>query len=251
MSWPITYINLEYRYDRRVQFMREFARFALTRFPAIRTDNPHGCALSHRQVILSHNFDSSPLLIVAEDDAVLREGADKLSEALQWLDEHREEWDIASLGSSIVGGVSRETGPFVLVSRLQAAHFIVYQRRILDFIDTLPLDAEKPYEPGNAYDQWLGRLPLRKLVAFPMLVLQRESYSDLAKAVTDTKGACLRAERIIAAILSPRDEAVSQRDERSRGDRGELGQREQDGAERGEASHDRRESQAGEKREEP
>ena len=188
MSITIKYINLGYRFDRRAEFIRAWSRFPirLERFDAVDTNNPHGCAMSHKAVITEHDFSQQPILIVAEDDAVPTDDFEKnFMKVIRWMVANPGKWDIVSFGVSDIGYVSPINDELVSTDRILCAHFTAYNSKILDYIHNFNPNPEEPYKVENAYDRWLAGVPLKKVVTHPFLSIQRPSFSDLAHKKQD------------------------------------------------------------------
>jgi GR25 family glycosyltransferase involved in LPS biosynthesis len=181
----VKYINLHRRFDRRASLIRAFQDIKdirLERFNAIDTNNPHGCAMSHKKILEEHDFSRDPILIIAEDDALPTEYMKNFSEIIKWMETNIDEWDIVSFGSS---EVDKETivpinDNLVISGRILCAHFVAYNSNIKKHIGNFNPNSCEAYKPEYAYDRWMGTLPVKKLLAHPFLVIQRESYSDLA-----------------------------------------------------------------------
>lgn len=157
-----------------------------SRFPAIETPKNHhvGCALSHRALIAGARERGLKSILVLEDDVVFhRDTARLLGGMVKELDSV--EWDLFYLGGHTWGS---HKAPIAGSKFLRAPHMITtthaiaYNQTALDaLLEALP-DTRQSMEEWlvrwKGFDQYLSRSSLRKVVAEPMVAMQRELFGQ-------------------------------------------------------------------------
>jgi len=205
---PWIVINMSHRTD-RIQLLREtFSNKHIERFEAIVRDDPeHGCRESHLAVIRNAKEHGYPWVLILEDDCEpYPEFHTHFQDVLQYLWEHRNDWEIYNGGPNPftvnrVGGDCRAGGSTILqIQNWISAQFIIVNSSAYDKI----LAYDPTIHPKKIDDYYAK---FSTLSSTPMLTRQRDTYSDLAKMVTNNIPLFERSRNMMrlfaAASLSP------------------------------------------------
>jgi hypothetical protein len=172
-------INLDRRTDKMEQFNDDYSNhplFNVKRFKAIDTNSYVGCGLSHQKLVLSHNFDEEPLLIVVEDDLVLKPEFNSFFPlVLDWATENLNSWTVINCGDVRGDQPSFDNENDFIASVVFSLNtqFVIYSNMIVPYFEK--------YNPAidGAIDVWIGYNVPEKKSVFPILTEQRNGFSDI------------------------------------------------------------------------
>lgn len=184
-------INLDNRPERWETIQERFKgskMVKLSRFSATKANTKitpkMGCFISHQRIVQTAKIYHMPYVLLLEDDATvigpIEEFDQRLTEILQWLTNHKTEWDI------FMGGIYK----FYTLKLLDAPTGICESKGLMTHFCIIS---------ANAYDKILSanveRVPvdlfyffnLRQLTAYPMLSYQTNNYSDVLDKYVNRK----------------------------------------------------------------
>lgn len=176
-------INLKSRPDRWELCQDEFYKLNWypERFEAIEDLIPaRGCLLSHI-AILKDAFEKKKNVLIFEDDMEVINFEEKLIEKA--LDElYDKKWDMLYLGGNILRPFYQETQHLAKLNHCQSTHAYGVNKdflgKLIPFLENTSTFIDVTYAEGviphaNCY------------ITIPMMVIQRESYSDIEKRIMD------------------------------------------------------------------
>ncbi len=172
-------INLKSRPDRWELCQDEFYKLNWypERFEAIEDPIPaKGCLLSHIEILKEAQKQKKNVLIFEDDMEVINFEEKLIEKALDELYDLK--WDMLYLGGNILKPFYQETNHLAKLNHCQSTHaygvhksflgkLIPFLENTNTFIDVTYADGVIPY--SNCY------------ITIPMMVIQRESYSDIEK----------------------------------------------------------------------
>lgn len=195
----VYYINLDYRTDRRQEFLAECKRigiptYAIYRFPAIKDAvTPYlGCTKSHLEVLRTAKRLHLPMVMICEDDLSFKQGAIAWPDIVKLVEvELENKFDVLMLASNTLRKLPCSEGKkwAQVVSAQTASGYIVHSR----FYDRLIAVLEEAVQQiilhkanPRCADRWTVDQAWKVLqpvsdwyVCEPTLAYQRPSYSDL------------------------------------------------------------------------
>jgi GR25 family glycosyltransferase involved in LPS biosynthesis len=193
----VYYINLDYRQDRKSEFLAECKRIGIPfssvyRFSAIKdSDMPYlGCTKSHLAVLKRARQLRLERVMVCEDDLSYKPGA-TWQTIIQKVDSLKE-YDVVMLASNTM---KKKTGYQEGFSRIleaqTASGYIVHSRFYNQLISCLE-NAVQMLQRTRCADLWINDQAWKRLqptsiwLAFePLVAFQRTSYSDLGRCVVN------------------------------------------------------------------
>lgn len=194
LQWIV--INLKQRTDRMELLHKSFPNQYIERFEAICHDDPEiGCRESHLAVIRLAKERGYPWVVVLEDDCeAYPEFQTHFNDILSYLWNNKTEWELYN-GGPITGSVRRlcdaAGSSTVLIENWIAAQFIIVNSTVFDRI--LEYDIMK--HPKKIDDYYSSNF--KTLSSTPMLTKQADTYSDLAKSVTNNTPLFERSRKIM------------------------------------------------------
>lgn len=195
----VYYINLDYRTDRRAQFVAECKRIGIPladvyRFPAIRdVSNPClGCTKSHLAVLKRARALKLDRVLICEDDLTFKSNPNITWEWILKQVDSLKCYDVVMLASNTQHKANSKNTTFSKILEAQTASGYIVHARFYDrLIACLEHAAQKLAETGKVHlwinDQaWKPLQPISDWFAFePLIGFQRRSYSDLSGRVVD------------------------------------------------------------------
>jgi glycosyl transferase family 25 len=194
------YINLEHRTDRREQIEEELSIMGINaqRFNAICTTNGSiGCTMSHLKLLDNAINNNYSHLLIFEDDIHFLEPETFKKNFNKFLELHRNNWDVIIFSGNNVPPYISVDETCIKVTRCQTTTgYLVnghYLRTLRDNIKEglgnlikNPLmhyyfAIDKYWFHLQQFDNWY--------LIIPPTIVQRESYSDIEKRVTNYKNA--------------------------------------------------------------
>jgi hypothetical protein len=200
-------INLDSRKDRWEAIQTNFKTInsiQLVRFSAI-VEKPGfiGCGKSHLKLIQLAKEREEPFVMILEDDAIIKNPTtfeEQWNSILTWLKNHLNEWDVFNGGPGFWSGGAGVNKIIDLDRRLVdirgglCTHFVCYSSRAYDKLLT--------WTPSmGPIDVFISN-KCTVLSTYPLLSIQRPSYSNLWNHHTDYTGRYNYAEHIIKAALT-------------------------------------------------
>jgi GR25 family glycosyltransferase involved in LPS biosynthesis len=199
-------INLDSRKDRWAAIQTNFKdinSIQLVRFSAI-VERPGfiGCAKSHLKLIQEAKERGDPFVMILEDDAIIKNPTtfeEQWDSILKWLKNHIDEWDVFNGGPGFWSGNAGVNKIIDVKRRIVdirgglCTHFVCYSSRAYDKLLTWTSSI-------GPIDVFIAN-KFTVLSAYPILSIQRPSYSNLWNHHTDYTGRYNYAEHIIKAAL--------------------------------------------------
>ena len=203
---PVAYaINLQEAQGRWARLKQDFNKITalrILRVEAIRRPGFEGCFLSHQAIVRMAKNRKMPYVIIIEDDCYITNPTEfnkKFPQIIERLEEHLDGWNIFNAAPTYVEGSENILG--VIASDLDlveikhgcAAHFIIYNANIFDWI----LE-QKPTQPLDAliYNQF------PQLTTYPYMALQHAGMSAIQGQHMDYSNIFKSSEDVIKAYLS-------------------------------------------------
>jgi len=196
-------LNLDKRVDRWKEIQKKFNEYNLERVSAIENLNGHvGCGLSHIKAIKLAKEQNLPYAIIIEDDCKPTKYFNNFKIIIDWLKNN--EWDTFVGGNSYYGYNQNEKDSIKLIisldencniykTRVQSAHFIIYNAKIYDRIIN-------EWEQNEAIDLISNKLNLNSLCCVPFIAIQEDGYSNIEKTINNTSNVFEISEKIISSI---------------------------------------------------
>ena len=190
---PVFFINLDRRPDRRVLFEQSFGEFGLAepiRVAGVEHVNPMiGCSLAHREALNEAKKMDAEMVIIAEDDVVMRCDPHTLHAAIDefWMNSRL---DVLCIGNRVKGFLFSISDNLAVSNDIQTTSLYAVKRTALTpLIQSMEESAEMlalglPWSIAAPDTHW-KKLQLGKLVfAVPLArcATQRAGYSDIAGA---------------------------------------------------------------------
>jgi len=206
-------INLEDRADRLESLTKSFEAYNLPlfRISAIRDSvGWKGCGYSHISVIKMAKYLNLPSVLILEDDCVPTEHFNNWFIIQEWLENHRDKWDIFNGGNSYYGFNSNENNTIkslcklknsirLYTAKLTSLHFYYINSSVYDKM----LEWEEYINNNDEWipiDLWPNKLKLKCVSCTPFIALQKENYSDIEKQVRNYHNQLEKSEQTIASI---------------------------------------------------
>ena len=204
----LSVINLAHRTDRKQQCIIEIEKTGAILEPHffeakyIQESGARGCALSHAMALSEFLFKSEkPFAMIMEDDFSFRNPVAFVSEINKAL-EYNESWDVFLLGHNLAIPVKQSKWPayFKVINSQTASGYMVSRKYATELIGIFFKSAELLHDneklPATHRDiakhfyccdiLWKElQINDNFLTTFPSVVCQRESYSDIEKAVVN------------------------------------------------------------------
>jgi len=206
-------INLEERTDRLESIIKNFEshNIELYRIPAIKdTIGWKGCAYSHISVIKMAKVSNLPSVLILEDDCKPSVNFKEWFEIQDWLEKHRDKWDIFTGGNPIYGWDSSETTikPVCKLNNNIKFYYTSLSALHFYYINSKAYDAMLEYEEylnnnSNEYtpiDSWPDKKRLKVITSTPFLATQYTSYSDIEGGNRDYSHGFNLSESIISTV---------------------------------------------------
>ncbi len=186
------YINLDRRVDRRKEFESEMESIGLEgwaqRVPALpyfkglhikkdcdQCDKHAACGINHNRILEKANLLGLENVLILEDDITFTQnGIDIIEQALDQLSTIPD-WDVFHLSAFVMHDTLDLVSPnLIKADTCLTAHAYGINKRaygkLLDYRPTFDCP----------YDGWMGQRPqIKKYVAYPLAIYQREGVSDL------------------------------------------------------------------------
>jgi hypothetical protein len=184
---PWIVINLGHRNDRMELLHKSFANQSIERFEAIRHTDPEiGCRESHLAAVRLAKERGYPWVLVLEDDCEpYPEFPTLFRDVLLHLWKHKDAWELYNGGPN-PGSVRRcapagEAGGSTMldIDNWISAQFIIINSTVFDKI----LEYDELKHPKKI-DEYYSTC-FKTISSTPMLTRQLDTYSDLAKSVTN------------------------------------------------------------------
>lgn len=207
VTYDVHYINLDKRVDRKEQIEEQFKSstlFKLRRFSAVlkEDDGAIGCTFSHLKLLKKAIDENMEYIIIIEDDFVatnMKLLERKVSKTIRLASD----FDVLLLGGNIVPPYTKNSNDTIQVTHSQTTvGYMVkkhYFQRLYDNIKQGLYYLMKMPEQRVKYaiDKFWIQLQKKDkwIMIFPLMVYQRESYSDIEKRNTDYKSLMLDANK--------------------------------------------------------
>jgi hypothetical protein len=183
-------INLDSRPDRMMNFRESMRSLGLLdheidekiiRFPGVIPPSgagPLGCTLSHLEIVRDAKRRGYEKILVFEDDA------EPFAESLSYFNDvaddiNSQDWDVYYLGYNSHTRLGLHSKNSLVARELFSTHAIAYRSSFFDrFIN------DHRHDKIKIFDVWISeevQTSMRCLASYPMLFIQRESYSDIEK----------------------------------------------------------------------
>lgn len=207
-------INLDDRADRLNNIITSFESYNLPlyRVPAIRDSvGWKGCGYSHLSVIKMAKYLNLPSVLILEDDCVPTEHFKNWFIIQEWLENHRDKWDIFNGGNSYYGFNPDSKDSIKSLCKLNDIK--LYTTRLLSlqfyYVNSSAYDKMLEYEEYvqnrtefTPIDWWPDTKNLKTISCTPFIALQKENYSDIEKTVRNYDPQMKRSEEIIGSVLN-------------------------------------------------
>lgn len=200
----IYFINLDHRTDRLEQFQEEMKRMGfpqekITRIEAVSTPNIGvlGCAYSHIKTITSFLESSSKYCMIFEDDFLFTVDKHYCSFLLKHLFKTNSTFDIVMMGGKIMKEESISNPFLYRVLDAQTTSGYILSRKFasilkqnleegVSFLEKWYAEHKSPKHEYCLDIYWKGLQPESEWFVFhPKLGIQRESYSDIEKKISN------------------------------------------------------------------
>lgn len=192
------YINLEHRTDRRQQMKEELSIMGINaqRFNAICTNNGNiGCTMSHLKLLNKAISEKYSHLLILEDDIQFLEPEIFKQKFNKFLELHRNNWDVIIFSGNNVPPYIPVDETCIRVTRCQTTtgylvngHYLqTLRNNIKEGLEKLIKNPSMHYYFAvDKYWFCLQQIDNWYLI-IPPTVVQRESYSDIEKRITNYK----------------------------------------------------------------
>jgi len=185
-KYDVYIINLEHRTDRKeaIQKMMENQKlFNVHWFNAFKTSKGYiGCAIAHLALIKYATIQKLPYIIVMEDDTKFLVNMNEVEEVLNYLDKHRNKWEIFNGNPSLCHADMNKLKKTTLNDKIscinwgQTTNFIVYNSKIYDKMTD--------YDFSNDIDVFTSQNFIQTY-ANVYITTQINSYSDIGNIVSN------------------------------------------------------------------
>jgi hypothetical protein len=184
----VVYINLAKRPDRRALVEAELGKVGWKpeRIDGVDfTPGVMGCIFSHIKSLEYAKARKWPHVLICEDDVQFTRSPSELQMQLNQFFLQHSDWDVVLLGCTVLDG-THVTPSCVRVQKAYAAHCYLIReeyydvllhnyRQTIDKKDETPLDVS--WHSLQKRDRWL--------MPYPMLAVQRASFSDIYRTDVD------------------------------------------------------------------
>lgn len=182
LNWIV--INLKHRTDRIERLRTVFPNQEIERFDAIQHADPEiGCRESHLAVIRLAKERNYPWVLILEDDCdPYPEFQTSFSDICMYLWKHKSEWELYNGGPnpySVRYRTNTGTSKLMDIANWISAQFIIVNS---DAYDKL-LAYNETKHPKKIDDYYSSCF--KTITSSPMLTCQLDTYSDLAKSITN------------------------------------------------------------------
>jgi GR25 family glycosyltransferase involved in LPS biosynthesis len=206
-------INLDERTDRLNNIVNHFESYNLPlyRIPAIRDSvGWKGCGYSHISVIKMAKYSNLPSVLILEDDCKPTEYFKNWFIIQEWLENHKDTWDIFTGGNTYYGFNQNDNSIQSLCklkdiklykTKLTSLHFYYVNSSAYDAM----LEWEEYVKTNNDWipiDLWPDRKNIRTVSCTPFIAVQNESYSDIEKTVRNYNSQMKKSEEIIGSVIN-------------------------------------------------
>lgn len=207
-------INLDTRTDRLNAIIKKFESYNLPlyRIPAIK-DNIgwKGCAYSHLSVIKMAKISNLPSILILEDDCKPNINFEQWFTIQDWLEKHRDKWDIFTGGNSYYGFNSNDKKSIqpicdlknsvkLYYTKLTALHFYYVNSSAYDKMLEYEEYLNKNPTEWVPVDFWPDRKELKIITCSPFLAIQEVDYSDIEKVEKNLNSVYERSESLIKEV---------------------------------------------------
>ena len=207
-------INLDSRTDRLNAIIKKFEahNLPLYRIPAIKDAiGWKGCAYSHLSVIKMAKISNLPSVLVLEDDCKPNINFKQWFEIQDWLEKHRDKWDIFTGGNSYYGFNSNDKQSIkpicnlkdsikLYYTKLTALHFYYVNKSAYDKLLEYEEYLNKHPNEWMPVDFWPDKKELKIITCSPFLATQEVDYSDIEKTEKNLDAMYENSESIINAV---------------------------------------------------
>ena len=192
------YINLEHRTDRKEQIENELSIMGINakRFNAVCTTNGAiGCTMSHLKLLEKAISENYSHLLILEDDIQFLEPETFKTNFNKFLELHENNWDVIIFSGNNVPPYIPIDETCIRVTRCQTTTGYLVNGHYLRILrDNIKEGLEKLIKnPSMHYyfaidKYWFCLQQCDKwYLIIPLTVIQRESYSDIEKKITNYK----------------------------------------------------------------
>jgi len=206
-------INLDERTDRLNNIIKAFEKYNLPlyRISAIRNSvGWKGCGYSHVSIIKMAKISMLPSVLILEDDCIPTEHFNNWFIIQDWLERHRDKWDIFIGGNGYYGFWTKQTNtiePLCKIdniklyktSNITSFQFYYVNSRVYDKM----IEWEEYINSSNEWipiDMWPSKIGLNCISCTPFLAIQTSSHSDIEGSVRDYQPMMATSENVIASI---------------------------------------------------
>jgi hypothetical protein len=207
-------INLHDRKDRLDKIIKKFAsvNLPLYRIPAIKDSvGWKGCGYSHMSVIKMAKQNNLPSILILEDDCKPTEFFENWFPIQEWLENHREQWDIFTGGNSYYGFHSNEKNDIQSVCKLKdeirlyftkllALHFYYVNSNCYDTMLEWEEYSRTHQNEWIPIDFWPDRKELTIISCSPFLATQDVDFSSIEGTVKNLDSMYKTSEEVIASV---------------------------------------------------
>lgn len=199
-------VNLDSRPDRWKNIQKRFRsrQFKLRRFTPLKAINPqYSLLLTTIEILKVAKKEKLANILILEDDC-LPVKLDIWPKIKEWLDTHKEEWDIYSGGAQNIyfPNPVGETDEVKFYDPLwsTAAHFIYIPRRsynkvISHYSNFKYVTTLVPFVSTDIHNNFL-----KEIVSYPFVAYQDSGYSNVSKTRRDRKKDFRKAEKGLSDI---------------------------------------------------
>jgi len=209
-------INLDDRKDRLDKIINKFVEYKLPlyRIPAIKDSiGWKGCGYSHISVIKMAKHNNLPSVLILEDDCKPTEFFENWFSIQEWLETHRDQWNIFTGGNSYYGFHSDEKNDIQSVCKLNndirlyytgftAAHFIYINSNAYDKMIEWEEYIRIHQHEWVPIDFWPDKKELSIISCSPFIALQDVGFSSIEGVVKDLDSIYKTSEEIINSITN-------------------------------------------------
>ena len=207
-------INLDSRTDRLNAIIKKFEshNLPLYRIPAIKNViGWKGCAYSHLSVIKMAKISNLPSILILEDDCKPNINFKQWFVIQDWLEKHRDDWDIFTGGNSYYGFNSNDKKSIkpicnlknsikLYYTKLTALHFYYVNSSAYDKMLEYEEYLNKNPTEWVPVDFWPDRKELKIITCSPFLAIQEVDYSDIEKVEKNLNAMYETSESLIKTV---------------------------------------------------
>ena len=179
-------INLDSHPERIDKLVSKFPSLNIHRISAIKA-NPGilGCGLSHAKTVTMAKNMGLPSILILEDDCIPTAAFVHWPKVQNWLENHKEQWDIF-LGGTTYYGLHDKHDSIKPICKIDTS-IRLYKTNALTahfyYIHSNAYDAFLEWEQNKdiAIDWWPNKKNMKVVSSIPFLAIQDSHYSDIMK----------------------------------------------------------------------